>query len=176
MNMPLSGIIFDPGSFRRFSKSLGRPRLFERIPALLLAIILTTGCPAKSSSPDPAGAYRAFYDAASAGDWQRARTWLDDASKQALQRAAQSLGAKAERPGQTTRNILDGLHFQVTTPLREVKVVSRQPGRALLRIKAGTCRQENDCRQSEVQMVNTKNGWRVHAIVPTELTPRQSGE
>ncbi len=158
MNMPPSGIT------SRMLRS-----------TLILAVALAAGCPAAAPEDAP-GAYRAFYGAASAGDWQAARVWLDDDSKQALQRAVQTLARRSRRPQDARREMLERLRFQVTGPLRAVEVIRRRQGRVLLRVQAGTCRQQqDDCVQSEVEMVNTAKGWRVHAVVPAELAPRQSG-
>ena len=135
---------------------------------ILYCILLVTGLAACPEPPNtPEGAYTAFYQSVIKEDWDTAVQYLSadtlDAFRYVGGRLEKFVGSKKD----PLTVFLRGIDPEAVYPLRRVEVVSREEGRAVLKVTAGPCGEGEKCRVSQVDLRKENNRWVICPKLPS---------
>jgi hypothetical protein len=133
----------------------------------LCCILLVFALAACSEPPNtPVGAYIAFYQSVIEKDWDRAVQYLStdtlDAFRHVGGRLKKFIGSKKD----PMTVFLRGIDSKVAYPLRQVEVVSREEGRAVLKVTAGPCGEGEKCFVNQVDMRMEDRRWVISPKLP----------
>jgi hypothetical protein len=131
---------------------------------MLLAIALTA-CSEPPTTPE--GTYIAFYQAATDKDWDTAVQYLSADTLNAFRyvggRLKKFVGSKKD----PLTVFIRGMDPDAYVPLRRVEVVSREEGRAILKVTAGPCGEGEKCLVSQVNLRREDNRWVICPQLPS---------
>jgi len=143
----------------------------KRIILPILLIVALTAC---SEPPDtPEGVYIAFYQALTERDWDAAVVYLSSDTLAAFRRVGGRLKKFVGSPQDPLVVFLGGATADAVSPLRRVEVVSREEGRAVLKVTAGPCGEGEKCLVSQVNLRRENQRWVISPQLPSLL---QKGE
>jgi len=135
---------------------------------LLYPILLVLALTACSEPPDtPEGAYIAFYQALTERDWDTAILYLSSDTLEAFRRVGGRLKQFVGSPQDPLTVFLRGATADAVSPLRRVEVVSREEGRAVLKVTAGPCGEGESCLVSQVDLRRENNRWVINPQLPS---------
>jgi hypothetical protein len=134
----------------------------------LLAMLLIFSAAACREAPDtPEETYYAFYEALTERDWDAAVRYL---SSDALD-AFRGVGGRLKRFIGSEKDpltvFLRGATADAIRPLRRVEVISREEGRAVLKVTAGPCGEGENCHVSQVSLRKEDNRWVICPQLPS---------
>jgi len=137
---------------------------------ILYPILLVSVLSACSEPPTtPEGTYIAFYRAATDKDWGTAVQYLSADTLNAFRyvggRLKKFVGSKKD----PLKVFIRGMDPDAYVPLRRVEVVSREEGRAVLRVTAGPCGEGEKCFVSQVDMIIEDKRWVISPQLPALL-------
>jgi hypothetical protein len=131
----------------------------------MLLVIALTACSEPPNTPE--GAYIAFYQAVTEEDWDTAVQYLSADTLAAFQyvggRLKKFIGSKKD----PLTVFLRGIDPEAFYPLRRVEVVSREEGRAVLKVTAGPCGEGEKCHVSQVDMRMQDQRWVISPQLPS---------
>lgn len=117
----------------------------------------------------PEQAYYAFYQALTERDWDTAVQYLSADTLEAFRH----LGGRLKRFIGSQRDpltvYLRGANADAVSPLRRVEVVSRDAGRAVLKVTAGPCGEGENCLVSRVNLRMEGNRWVICPKLPARF-------
>jgi hypothetical protein len=141
---------------------------------ILYSMLLVVALAACSEPPDtPEGAYVTFYQALTERDWDTAVLYLSSDTLAAFRRVGGRLKKFIGSPQDPLTVFLRGATADAVSPLRRVEVVSREEGRAVLKVTAGPCGEGEKCLVSQVNLHRENNRWVISPQLPSLL---QKGE
>jgi hypothetical protein len=130
----------------------------------ILLIVALAACSEPPTTPE--GTYIAFYQAATDRDWDTAVQYLFadtlDAFRYVGGRLKNFVGSKKDPLTVFVR----GMDPDAYVPLRRVEVVSREEGRAVLKVTAGPCGEGEKCFVSQVIMRMEDKRWVICPKLP----------
>lgn len=135
---------------------------------IFCCILLALAPAACSEPPDtPEGAYIAFYQALTERDWDTAALYLSADTLDAFRRVGGRLKKFIGSPRDPLTVFLRGATADAVSPLRRVEVVSREEGRAVLKVTAGPCGEGEKCSVSQVSLSKENQRWVICPQLPS---------
>ena len=133
----------------------------------ILLVVALTACSEPPTTPE--GTYIAFYQAATDKDWDTAVQYLSADTLNTFRyvggRLKKFVGSKKD----PLKVFIRGMDPDAYVPLRRVEVVSREEGRAVLKVTAGPCGEGEKCFVSQVDMVMEDQRWVISPRLPALL-------
>ena len=134
---------------------------------IFFCILLVVTPAACSEPPDtPEGAYVSFYQALTERDWDTAARYLSSETLDAFRLVGGRLKKFIGSPKDPLTVFLRGATADVVSPLRRVEVVSREEGRAVLKVTAGPCGEGEKCLVSQVSLRRENQRWVICPQLP----------
>ena len=135
---------------------------------LLVSIVLIVALFACSEPPTtPQGVYVAFYQALTERDWDAAVLYLSSDTLDAFRRVGGRLKKFIGSKKDPLTVFLRGATADAVSPLRRVEVVTREEGRAILKVTAGPCGEGEKCLVSQVNLRREDNRWVICPRLPS---------
>jgi hypothetical protein len=144
----------------------------KNLTAFTVAFLLAA-CTEVPKTPEET--YRAFYRATAEADWDQAVSLMDPAVMKVFRRVGERLAGMVEYEGEPLDFFFRQVKGERSTPLREVSVVARTEGGALLKITSGPCTEDDPCTISEIRMIRHEGRWLVSPELPELLTRGDPG-
>ncbi|MFC1655146.1 hypothetical protein ACFL2F_05005, partial [Myxococcota bacterium] len=131
----------------------------------ILIVFLAAACHEEPNTPE--GSYYAFYQALTERDWDTAVQYLSADTLEAFRHVGGRLKRFVGSQKDPLTVFLRGTTADAVRPLRRVEVVSREAGRAVLKVTAGPCGEGEQCLVSQVNLRKEGNRWVICPKLPS---------